>query len=409
MKVRQVFIIGEDHESDKEARAKLITHATKENIFIGTEHLIHPLMDGTVMGFDDFIANLYTTINDTCFNLLDYKKDPNQAFLHHINETITFLKQKIIWVEGNWENFTKVYNRIYDTNALKNSLEIAQKFCTSYVESSDKLKIIGDLYFYLENLAPIVKKHKDFKFSNALMLDLSVIKTFETADANARHAMRLACLVGLRDEAFGFFISCLIPDAQAEKKDTAVFIMGYEHLSGVKTYLQTLHPEIIYCKGYTEFYDKFNGPKAKNIEGRSKPDALSQSTNIDADSYQLFAGIFQNDPDRVLKERLKDKLGLKNTSEAELERGVLLAAANGMLECLRALIEKIQVNINGINANGKTALHMAIIKNHYNCAKILLENGAKFDIQDKQGKTAIEYAEVNPDILALFPQIKNIL
>ena len=37
-----------------------------------------------------------------------------------------------------------------------------------------------------------------------------------------------------------------------------------------------------------------------------------------------------------------------------------------------------------------SALHIACSRDHLSCAKLLLENGANFDLQNKSGKTALD-------------------
>ena len=47
------------------------------------------------------------------------------------------------------------------------------------------------------------------------------------------------------------------------------------------------------------------------------------------------------------------------------------------------------ININAVNKNGCTALHVAVNKQHINCVKVLLKYKCEVNIQDSYGDTAI--------------------
>ena len=74
----------------------------------------------------------------------------------------------------------------------------------------------------------------------------------------------------------------------------------------------------------------------------------------------------------------------------------------------RLLIEK-KTNINYKNSYALTALHIAAIKGDYKMAKLLLSMGADFTIQDKDGKTSLDYAEYydHKQIIWLFNEYFN--
>jgi len=48
--------------------------------------------------------------------------------------------------------------------------------------------------------------------------------------------------------------------------------------------------------------------------------------------------------------------------------------------------------MNIVSHKGKTALHNAVFKNSFDVAKPLVSNGARVDIQDRNGKTAMDQA-----------------
>lgn len=56
---------------------------------------------------------------------------------------------------------------------------------------------------------------------------------------------------------------------------------------------------------------------------------------------------------------------------------------------IKGLIKK-RVNVNAMNNQGSTALMIAVKQGYENIIEILLEAGAKLEITDKNGKTALE-------------------
>jgi len=51
------------------------------------------------------------------------------------------------------------------------------------------------------------------------------------------------------------------------------------------------------------------------------------------------------------------------------------------------------VDVNAVRADGKTALHVACIKQDFQMIQILVERGADVAAQDKQGFTCLHYKE----------------
>lgn len=64
------------------------------------------------------------------------------------------------------------------------------------------------------------------------------------------------------------------------------------------------------------------------------------------------------------------------------------------------------MNPNARNATGKTALIVAASQGHANIVMLLMENNATIDLKDKEGNTALSYAETNgfPEVAKLIKQ-----
>ena len=78
------------------------------------------------------------------------------------------------------------------------------------------------------------------------------------------------------------------------------------------------------------------------------------------------------------------------------------------LDAVKLLIH-IGVNVNSASpSNGQTALHIAVLKKHTPIVILLLTHHADCDIQDKQGKRAIDYAENDESLLKIFSENKSI-
>ncbi|WP_108112929.1 ankyrin repeat domain-containing protein [Kordia periserrulae] len=70
-----------------------------------------------------------------------------------------------------------------------------------------------------------------------------------------------------------------------------------------------------------------------------------------------------------------------------------IAIAKGDFETVKKMIQ-FGENVNKIS-NGKTPLMYAARFNRVEIIKLLLENGAKVDIKDNQGHTAVDYAKIS--------------
>ena len=81
-----------------------------------------------------------------------------------------------------------------------------------------------------------------------------------------------------------------------------------------------------------------------------------------------------------------------NTHNAEYIYPLHLAAYTGDVDFVKALVAaKADLDVT-IRNNGRTALHWAVDKDHSRIVELLLLAGARTDIADKGGKTALEFA-----------------
>ena len=80
---------------------------------------------------------------------------------------------------------------------------------------------------------------------------------------------------------------------------------------------------------------------------------------------------------------------------------VHLASFAGDLDVVKALVEaKADINVT-IRTNGRTALHWAVEKDMGSVVEVLARAGARTDIADKAGRTAIDLARAKPHMLKL--------
>jgi ankyrin repeat protein len=76
-----------------------------------------------------------------------------------------------------------------------------------------------------------------------------------------------------------------------------------------------------------------------------------------------------------------------------------MACANGMINIVQYILEFIRNDaecpffLNQTNENGSTALHWAALNGNDQIVKLLVDAGAKINLEDHQGKSAYYYAE----------------
>jgi uncharacterized protein with HEPN domain len=118
---------------------------------------------------------------------------------------------------------------------------------------------------------------------------------------------------------------------------------------------------------------------------------------------------------KSLKEQIFNlfKLDPNKDEKLELERGLRIVAANNYVAQLSYFFKpelRIQINIDAAGpTTGKTALHIALEKKNKEIVSELLSRGAKFDIPDNEGRTALQLADGDSEIEALFSVAKESL
>lgn len=87
----------------------------------------------------------------------------------------------------------------------------------------------------------------------------------------------------------------------------------------------------------------------------------------------------------------------KTGGRTPLMRAAEYASENNNLNVLKCLI-KAGADLNVQDANGKTALMLAVGNNQIDAVKELIKEGAKLNIKDKKGNTALSLAVINNNI-----------
>ena len=75
---------------------------------------------------------------------------------------------------------------------------------------------------------------------------------------------------------------------------------------------------------------------------------------------------------------------------------VHMAFKNGNIEYGKILQQFS--NINEVDKNGYTSLHLAAKYGQYDCIKYLIENGADYDLVTIEGKSALDFVKTRPKL-----------
>ncbi|MBX9586164.1 MAG: tetratricopeptide repeat protein [Gammaproteobacteria bacterium] len=123
----------------------------------------------------------------------------------------------------------------------------------------------------------------------------------------------------------------------------------------------------------------------------------------------LLAEAYQDSRKHIQPVANKDqgRLLLNNWNTEDPPQAIRRAATHGTSHELSSLLQQFPAYINGRDSNpqkGYTALHWAVLKRRADNIAVLLELGARVDIQDNQGRTIIDCAleDHHPPIIDLF-------
>lgn len=155
------------------------------------------------------------------------------------------------------------------------------------------------------------------------------------------------------------------------------------------------------CSGQeTTVYDiarKGTLTELKELLSRSPQAALK----VNEYGYSALTLACYNGNEEVAEYLITNTKNLDSSSD----RGTALMAATMKNNIkLVALLLKHKADPNLADVQGATALHLAVIFNQTEVAKLLFSAGARIDIKDNRGKTAHDYATINQNntLLHLF-------
>lgn len=113
-----------------------------------------------------------------------------------------------------------------------------------------------------------------------------------------------------------------------------------------------------------------------------KPDTTASPDEVNWKA--IHSAIRWNKPIEEIKVLLTSPAAVNCEDEQNGNRPIHIAAQNGHLEILQLLV-KLKVEVDSKNAKGNTGIHMAIGYDYYECAKLLIENGADAGIINDAG------------------------
>ncbi|HVT62656.1 MAG TPA: ankyrin repeat domain-containing protein, partial [Legionellaceae bacterium] len=128
--------------------------------------------------------------------------------------------------------------------------------------------------------------------------------------------------------------------------------------------------------------------------------ALQDSTEQRQTAIDMGISVNDTASNEVLIRHIQNKY--VKAEDKNLEKVLRNAVNQGDLEAVKLFIH-IGTNINSTSpSTGQTALHFASNKKHAVIIRCLLEHGASTDIQDTQGKYAIDYVGDDETLLDIF-------
>ena len=118
-----------------------------------------------------------------------------------------------------------------------------------------------------------------------------------------------------------------------------------------------------------------------------------QSTELQND-IQFVEACFEGDIDKV-KEMMQEHPVGANSRDLHDNTALMEASLKGHTEIWRTLLDhqNINININAVNEEDRSALHKAAYNGNPEIIEMLLKNGADPRMVDSSGNRAIDYAE----------------
>lgn len=105
-----------------------------------------------------------------------------------------------------------------------------------------------------------------------------------------------------------------------------------------------------------------------------------------------FAAIKKKCDRQIFSELEKKKVNYQLVDENTKTSGLKYAVFIGSADCVNFLLTK-NIDVNSQDISGHTALHDAVLIKNIDIVKALLKKGARKDIPDKKGLTAIDFVK----------------
>ena len=110
----------------------------------------------------------------------------------------------------------------------------------------------------------------------------------------------------------------------------------------------------------------------------------------------------------VLVKELIDRNANVNLGDKSGLTALMIAASRGNDGIVNTLLHS-NAEVDKLHYySGMTALMFAVRNNKVKCAKLLLENGANATIENKEGKTSIDFAQDKEHFKAMFEEVRLI-
>lgn len=126
--------------------------------------------------------------------------------------------------------------------------------------------------------------------------------------------------------------------------------------------------------------------------------------NIFLDGTDIFHAFNAKNIENLLKKadvnEKEEKYGMNFLQKCILEDFSLHETEGEIFAEIIQVLIKAKIDLNHQDVDGCTALHLAVEKNQFDLAKLLLEKGAIASIVDRTGKTALDYAmDYDPNLM----------